>query len=197
MSANLVLKCLSDRALRNDFILHYSYFDSDGNNAILVQWIKKNLTSHKNELLQNIFDLSININFYNTYLLSKAEEIVSGRYHELTKLAVLEWFLMNSIKIESSKFNKLNYTAYDKTKLSLVKLQAAINLTLQDDAHLDKVQAILKGEQYPTAFYRVFNSFPYMEDDKRKLFLNLVRGNFYKRLSDNVVADLELRTLTR
>lgn len=193
MSEELVLKCLSIRDLRNEFILNYSYFDSDGNSAMLVKWAKENLKSHNNELLESIFDLSVNINLFNINLLGKAEEIVNGRFYELTKLAVLDWFLINKIKIGASKFNQLNSTAYRKTTLSLVKLQAAINLTLQDDEHASKVKTILKGERYPTAFYRVINSFDYMADRKRKLFINLIRDSFHTTLSNSIVADLELK----
>ncbi|GGH20516.1 hypothetical protein FAZ19_09780 [Sphingobacterium alkalisoli] len=193
LSGNLVIKCLLDRDLRNEFILNYSHFEKDGNRSILVQWINEHLTSSNNELLENIFDLSVNIDFYGLELLSKAEEIVSGRYYELTKLAVLDWVLFNSIKIEPLRFYTINCTAFKKTKQRLVKLQAAVNLTLYDDVHLSKVSTILMKEHYPTAFYRLVNSFDHMDDKKRQVFINLIENSFNTMLNKNVIHDLELK----
>lgn len=193
ISEKLLIQCLLDRDIRNDSILNYSHFDLDGNRSVFVQWISDHLTSRNNELLENIFDLSVNIALYKRELLFKAEEIVSGRYYELTKLAVLDWVLLNKVEIEPLKCYQLNCTAFTKTKQPLVKLQAAVNLTLHNATHLDKVATILMREHYPTAFYRLINSFDHMDDKRRELFTNLIVNNFNNRFSESVINDLESR----
>ncbi|GEM_PF-1800888 len=194
LAEKVVIQLLADADLRNDFIMHYPHFNSDGNRDILVQWIHAHLATRNNNLLEDIFDLASNINLYELSLLAKAEEVLRNRFFELTKLAAVDWMLVMRHKVDPAVFSRLNLIAYQHTTQRLVKLQAAINLSLQHNSYISKVSDILKNECYPTAFYRLVSNLEWLDDRQRGLFITLVEQLLYtKAFQEGVLSDLRVR----
>lgn len=164
------------------------YKDSNYYNRKIRQFIQDdNLHEHDYSLLKKFIDKEIKtsrlsqtklitllevcntIDYYRPELIPLVNKMISSKNSYLNKLEGLDLLLNFGSKIERNRFISLNKTAIKKSSNDLVNLQAYINLSFYDLSSFDKVTEIINRMEYPTPFYRLFNSIRYSDLSSSRL----------------------------
>lgn len=155
---NLRLILLNDKKLQ-EFISLYDYFGTDGNNNLYKSYINELLLKKELSNLQinNLFNLIIELDYFNSKVINYAEFALSKRINYLTKLNVLLFLLNHKKRITNKKFIDLNKFINTRTKNSVLKIVSSYNLLLSEKKQIIDVVNPLKKAEHPTLYYLLVN----------------------------------------
>lgn len=157
VSKSTAERFLSNSDMRDDFLMKYLYFLQDSNKEIYKKWIIKNLDSNKNVTIEHIFLLSGYIKYYSKKLILKADYILENHFYAITKLAILDYLMLQYSKIKKDEFIRINSLALRHSKNDIVNFQSLLNLCVYETEKLEKVEMILQNQKVPTLYYRLAN----------------------------------------
>ncbi|HET7117024.1 MAG TPA: hypothetical protein VFI29_11065 [Hanamia sp.] len=188
---------LSKEEIRDDFLMYYKYFTKDGNKKVYQEWIKENIESKNNIMLEHIFELSNYIQFFSKNLLSTTEIILCGRFKSSTKIACLDYLQAIRQRITKAQFIMLNKIAIKHSESIIIKFQSYLNLSIYLSENLLKIQSILKKEKFPTLFYRLINQIELLpvhirEELSTFLIKELKKKRFNQDVKNEIKKDLKL-----
>ncbi len=161
-----IAQIFSDNENRDDFLFEYNFDIIDQRiNQFLKQWIRENVNSNENIVLEHCFKLSVEINYIFNDLIRSVERVLKGRYFYLTKLSALDLIFHYCLtdKGHQGLYRSINKLGISKTRNRLVKFQALINeCVLIDNENAlsiinNKILRILKQEIAPFYWYRFCN----------------------------------------
>ena len=134
-------------------------------NQFLKQWVRENVNSNENIILEHCFKLSVEIDFIFDDLIRAVERVLKGRYFYLTKLSALDliFHCVLTDKEHQKLYRSINKLGISKTRNKLVKFQALINecILIENESNLlvikNNILHILKQEIEPFYWYRFCN----------------------------------------
>lgn len=189
------LNFLSDKDLRDLFILEYPYFGEDNHDKIYIDFIHQNLNTNDLEKATSCLDLAIAMLFYSDTVLQQISDILQRTDDEDLMLSCLDYLLMFYDEIPTQDFIQTHQNLLLKKAPKIIEFQSNINLLLIDfEAYFLKVKQSLSDYQYPDFFYRFFNSLDNQEElqklitpDLKSEIQNLIKT---KKFQEEVEDDL-------
>ncbi|MDP4216255.1 MAG: hypothetical protein Q8927_08635 [Bacteroidota bacterium] len=186
INKNELEKIFSKNGTREEFIEEHGLFLSDNNTSFYKEFIRRKCSSQKSDLLIQLMELSIKVEYYNSNLLDHLLKFFySGKYD--FRLAFVDYLYSLRTTIGRNKYEAINSTILKKVRNFLLKFQAALNLCAIDEKYHElflKLLAIAQRTNNNYAFYR----FAYFYESHRKRKDILI-------LKDHVVRILKGRDL--
>lgn len=149
-----IAKKLNNLNFRRNLLLSMSIDDFSNNEREgIAHFIRESLEKKKH--IEDIFSLSILINFYTEKHVLIASEMLNKRTSYYLKLTILDYLLENFKKINKEDFYRLNEIALNNSNL-LVRFQAKLNLVCLTR----ETSYFMVIENFPTStfYYRFANS---------------------------------------
>lgn len=197
ISQKVALELLRNDEIRDDFLMNYLFFSSDGNRKIYVNWVFENLSSKSNKVIEHVFNFANYCNIVENSILEKAKYILTKKFWKFTKLACLEYLISKRRYIKDEDYLELSTLGFSHSKNEIVKFQAHVNLVICDKLRVDnmtRIKAILKRVKYPTLFYRLVNQLDLLPKDIReKLKYLILKELKFKKFNEGVVEEIKVQ----
>ena len=142
---------------RSEFINEYMFFDSDDNFLFYKSFILNNYKSNETELLIELMELSIKIDYHNGLFFKHLWGLFKNKKFWY-RLAFMDYTFSLRTKIEKNLYRSVNEAVVKQVSNFEIKFQACINLYAEDisyDGELFHLISLANAEANHYALYRV------------------------------------------
>jgi hypothetical protein len=146
--------------------------------------------------LQDACEIAIQIKYFSPNSIAYLFNSLKKRIYYSTKITILDYFLCFEGQIQKEQYLNINKKFVSDNNV-IVKFQALLNLSINDNGDIKKVYEILEKQIYPTFFYRLINSLRMNLKLVKRINLNLLEQmisanpNFQKDVRIDLLAQLE------